>query len=232
MISAKNKDELLYFLSNIDISVPRRFDGRTTDHVERYSICYLLATLAELDVLNYPIDLQKSERPDFILSEKGKITGIEHTEAISVNVAHSDALNDKGYGPKVRYIKRSKPGEKKRKAKQLILEIEENKPSGPWMGDSVEKEWVEAMCHFTDRKFNSSKKIGYSHFEKNSLLIYDNWRLPALDLDEALPRYFKRCIINSYFMIFDDIYIQTDNYLCKVNKKMFQKYNLSQLWKN
>lgn len=81
MLSADNAADLLTRLSNIDISVPGRTQGRTTEYTEQYSICRLLSTLANTEYLSYSLSLTKRERPDFLLCCKGKNIGIEITEA-------------------------------------------------------------------------------------------------------------------------------------------------------
>ena len=47
MLTANNESELLNVLAGIDIFVPRRTEGRTKDHTERYAISHMLSALAE-----------------------------------------------------------------------------------------------------------------------------------------------------------------------------------------
>jgi hypothetical protein len=65
-ISADSKDQLTSILRGIDISVPPRKEGRKTPHLETWSICHLLATLAQCNEIVYPMELTKRERPDFL----------------------------------------------------------------------------------------------------------------------------------------------------------------------
>ena len=74
-IKANNQAELLSILANTDIGVPPRADGRETEHCERWSICQLLATLATHNRLNFPMELVKRERPDFLLKSGGQKSG-------------------------------------------------------------------------------------------------------------------------------------------------------------
>lgn len=59
---------------------PGRNDGRTTAHRERYCLRYYLAQ--EADKFAYPITVEKTERPDFVITDcTGRRTGVEHTDA-------------------------------------------------------------------------------------------------------------------------------------------------------
>jgi hypothetical protein len=59
-ITASTKIELMEILSSTDISVPPRENGRTKDHVERWSMYRTLATLMEYSVLGYPSIIDKA----------------------------------------------------------------------------------------------------------------------------------------------------------------------------
>ena len=58
-IKANNQAALFSILRAIDIRVPTRKQGRTTEHCERWSICRLFATLAKNDLIEYPVELVK-----------------------------------------------------------------------------------------------------------------------------------------------------------------------------
>lgn len=230
MIEAESKEFLLQTLSEMDISVPLRSEGRLSDHTERYAIAYMLATLAQEEKLNYPLTLTKSERPDFLLLFGENKIGIEHTEAISENVAQSDFLREKGHGHEFQFVRHSEPGEKKKKSKKLISELAENKAGPGWMGDSVEREWAAAMFHFLNEKIYSAQKPGYKLFESNWLLIYDNWRLPVLHLEEAQPIFSQLCSEGAPFSTFSNIFILTGKHLCQFTKVSSAIFPINELW--
>ncbi|MBK1675039.1 hypothetical protein CKO35_17530 [Ectothiorhodospira shaposhnikovii] len=148
MLLVKNEIELESVLKSIDISVPRRSEGRTKEHTERYAIAHLLSVLLGRTQLSYPLELVRRERPDFLLKVSGREIGIEHTEAVPQNEAHKAVLRDRVDGPEVYFISRHQPGEPSKRAKHLIEEIKANHAGSGWEGDSVEREWSEAMLHF------------------------------------------------------------------------------------
>lgn len=94
-ISAKSHHELQALLAGVDISVPHRGDKedkRTTTHVERWSICKFLATYSHTRLVRYPLLVEKRERPDYRMSSRDLVVGIEITEAVSEDMARIDAM--------------------------------------------------------------------------------------------------------------------------------------------
>lgn len=89
--------ELLQALRGIDISVPGRTDGRTTDHTEAWTICRLLSTLSASGDLKFPVSLQHRDRPDFCLTDAVGQVGIEVTEAIPKQYAAYSALAEREF---------------------------------------------------------------------------------------------------------------------------------------
>ena len=229
MIEANSEYELNDILCSIDISVPRRNERRTKDHTEKYAICYLLSTLLNQGKLSFPLSLCKSERPDFFLKFGNREIGIEHTEAVAQNVAQSDALREQGHGQDVLYMRRSFPDEKKLKSRDLIKEMEENETSGGWIGNSVERDWTAAMSHFASKKRRLAKKEGFKIYKENWLLIYDNWRLPNVILEEAMPMFLEKCISEKYFDTFSCIYVILSDKLCLFSSSQTEAYKLNQL---
>jgi len=180
--------------------------------------------------ISYPLCLTKRERPDFLLTLDTKQIGIEHTEAVSQNEAHETVLREKGEGPDVYFISHHHPGEPKKTAKELKEEIEANDDGKAWCGDSVEREWAEAMFHFIEKKVATLLKDGFERFEKDWLLIYDNWSLPALDRHKAAPFLLNLVTENKVLHEFDPIYIITGQYLCEVASTGIQFYDINDLW--
>ncbi len=104
ILQANRIDELHSQLRSANVEVPGRASGRTSEHVEIYSIVRLLAT-RPYGLADFPLKLLKQERPDFVLTLNGNEVGIEHTEAISQNDAKAAALRDAGIGPEMHFVK-------------------------------------------------------------------------------------------------------------------------------
>lgn len=211
MITASTSGEFLSALDAQKIKVPLRTDGRTTTHTETYAIVKSLKFIAESGELEYPVSLTKQERPDFILRHGNISVGIEHTEVVCPNVAGSDALRERGHGPDVYYPRKSKPGERQLSAKRLIEEIEANDPGMPWMGDSVEENWAEAMAYHVHKKTELYRSIAFGTNEK-WLLLYDNWRSPGIDMPLAIEK-LELSLSNLEAPFFDKLLVLTDGEL-------------------
>lgn len=230
MLEANNTSQLIDALSRLDIAVPRRSEGRTTNHTERYAVAHMLSALLDSDRLTYPLNLTQRDRPDFVLSMGALQIGIEHTEAISENEAHKTFLREKGYGSEVHFISRKIPGEPKRQAKQLIDEIERNDAGDGWVGNSVEREWAAAMFHFVERKVEKLLNRGFERYDQDWLLIYDNWSLPAVDRHEAAPLLFGLVSNSSVLGNFERIFVLTGRHLCEISGDGFRIYDTADLW--
>ncbi|MFC7513576.1 hypothetical protein ACFQUU_01015 [Herbaspirillum sp. GCM10030257] len=185
MLLARTFDELHSRLSSINVKVPPRAAGRKKEHVEVYSIVRLLGSLPRTPS-DFPLRLMKRERPDFLLQCGARMIGVEHTEAISENAAKEAFLRSKGHGPDVHFVRGTSVGEPRKSSKQLISQIEADRASPPWMGDSVEREWAKALSHFIGQKLACANAAGFDLFDENWLIVYDNWTAPALEREEGL----------------------------------------------
>ena len=230
MLNANNASELLAALAELDITVPRRSDGRTKSHTERYAVAHLISALVEAEIIHYPMNISQRERPDFLLSMAEIQIGIEHTEAVPENEAHKTFLREKGGGSGVHYMSRNRPGEPKKQAKELIEEIERNDAGDGWGGDTVEREWAAAMFYFVEQKVRKLLSNGFERFEQDWLLIYDNWSLPALDRHEAAQ--FLLNIVNNSTALenFDYIFVLTGKYVCDISAEGLYFYSINDVW--
>jgi hypothetical protein len=230
MIFANNEAELENALRSIDISVPRRSEGRKKENSERYAIAHMLSALLGKDQLAYPLELIQRERPDFLLKANETQIGIEHTAAVPQNEAHKTVLRDRVDGPEVYFISHHQPGEAKKPAKELIQEIQANQSGPGWVGDSVEREWSEAMLHFVTGKIETLEKEGFEKFERNWLLIYDNWSLPALDREKAAQFLLLKIKESTCFDSFDCVYIIIGNFVFEFSNVGIVQHEINKLW--
>lgn len=184
-IKAENANELLDAVASIDISVPLRTEGRTTDHCERWSICRLLATIADAEFLRFPIAVVHRDRPDFHIKHGSMDTGVEVTEVVPANDAAIDAYREHHEIDGPFFLKRHRPREDRLTGAALRSAATSDEPGDGWAGDSVEREWVDAMRAFISAKVAKAAKSGFQLFTENWLLMYDNWPLAGVDRDDA-----------------------------------------------
>jgi hypothetical protein len=231
LFEASASSELEEALARTSIAVPKRTTGRSKEHLERYSVAQLISALMIANRIIYPVRLVHRDRPDFMLSMGSRRIGIEHTEAVSQNEAHKAVLRQRGFGPGTWFISRSSPNEPKKRYKKLIQEIEANDPGDGWEGNSPEIEWASVMLYFLRHKLNAMKKDGYHRFDEDWLIIYDNWDLPAPEVREAAPIFFKAVQQLGASQEFQHVFIMSDRLFCEVSTAGYNVYGTNDLWK-
>jgi hypothetical protein len=229
-ISARSFDELLDKLRTVDIRVPPRAEARSTEQVERWSVCRFLSTYGDSELIDYPVSVQKRESPDFLLGEgTGKI-GIEITEAIPPDWAWADAKRQRLKYDTTVLLHRFRPGEPRRSKKE-IENIARGKNEGSvWAGYSAERDWADVMLHFALEKTDKAAKPGYAIFPRNWLLIYDNWPLPAVDEVRA-ARYFSEHLEGLESPLpFDRIFVECERMMWEFTESGRDSRKIRDVW--
>ena len=229
-ITAHTADELIKQLSSIDISVPFRTEGRTTEHCERWSICRLLASIYNSERFHFPVYVEHRDRPDFLARFGNQEYGIEVTEVIHRNAAAIDAYREHSEVDGPFYFKRYIPGDVPLKGNDLKGAALSNKSGSCWAGDSVEREWATAMAVKIAEKVTKANKDGFELFTENWLLMYDNWRLPNVDRALAAKMLFCR-MNNDDYGPFNRIWIESGKQVWCVCAAELYSCDIPELWK-
>lgn len=228
-IRAKSKSELFAALKKIDMSVPRRSQGRKTEHIERWSICHFLSTFGELDFFDFPLLLRHRDRPDFRLEYSHQIIGIEVTEATKKEYAEYQALLDREFPNSFGEPSLFKDDAPKLKIRDYRKLLAENKlHADGWEGDSVEQEWAKYTFASIIKKTDKLRSPGFIKYPKNWLLIYDN--LPIYGLNREVGRNYLFNKLKPYWKyesIFTKICIDRDTemFCFEPNEKTLLKVN-------
>ena len=98
-------------------------------------------------LLQFPVRVEPGDRPDLVLSGPAGLIGIELTEAISTDQAKVDAMVS-DFRP-IPHYRISDPARSQSEIRTLARGQSQILPR---MGDSVERDWVEAMLHIVARK--------------------------------------------------------------------------------
>ncbi len=203
-------------LKHINVVVPGRANGRTKEHVELYSVIRLLGSLPRA-AIDFPVRVTKRERPDFLVEFGVRKIGVEHTEAISQPAAKEAFLRSQGHGRDVKWIHVRSIDEPVKRSKKMIAEIQEDRLGTVWEGDSVEREWANAMAHVISEKVASASRTGFDKFEENWLLIYDNWTVPALDRENGMMLLRSRLNETNPWQIFSRVFILDEKMLLEIS---------------
>lgn len=114
-------------------------------------------------------------------------TGVEIVEAVPQAQAAADAYSEHKSISKFTVIAHCKPEEPRRSLDEIkaIANGTSQDQILPRMGDSIEHAWIEAMLYFSQLKAGKFQKPGFKKFDRDWLLVYDDWG-PVSLLDEHM----------------------------------------------
>lgn len=240
-LEAYSKNDLSGKLSKIDISVPPRVCGRTSQHVEKWCICRLLSTLNNSNRLAFPIKIDKSERPDFTMTlNENTSIGVEITEAIQEDYAKAITLPE-AQRPESVVDPSLFPWGAPKKSLEEQRDIASRKAlSGPMQaGDDPEKEFAQAIKDITLDKTEKLNEDDFQRFDENWLGIYDNLGLPIIAPEQkekaaayaslALESYWRE---SSFSHIFNRIFVETGTYFIELCQSSSRLNRLCDLWRD
>ncbi|MDA8089881.1 MAG: hypothetical protein M0Z61_06635 [Nitrospiraceae bacterium] len=232
-IKADNNTELLAILKNIDISVPPRNEGRTTEHCETWSICRLLATLMKHNRIGFPIQLIKRERPDYLLKAGNRHIGIEITEAINEEHAKATTLPEANEDGAIIDPSLFKWGTPPRKLTDLRSIVSRKKLTGPgWEGSTVESEYADAIFDVITRKTKKLRARTFDRFTENWLAIYCNITLPILEINEANEFFAEKA--SNYWLekdSFSEVFVEKGENIISYTRDRVEIMPLVDLWR-
>lgn len=178
---------LLAVLRGVDLSVPGRIDGRTTDHTETWTIARLLSTLANSDWIAFPLTVTHRDRPDSLIQFGTQKIGVEITEAVSTQYAAYCALAEREF-PDVflepAHFRWDSPSLSAEEMRALLRQSQLT--SVGWVGDRPEQEWALFIQSIVDAKLAKLAQPGFEKFDQNWLAVYDNLPLPNVHLAKAI----------------------------------------------
>ncbi|WP_313552496.1 hypothetical protein [Pseudomonas sp.] len=214
-------------LNKINTLVPPRSEKRDPDHTEIYSIVWMLRTDRQMQ-LRYPVQVIHTDRPDIQLRSSDVVIGIEITEAVSSNNASMDELREKEphlwHKPDeefaIYYPRKAVPGEDKLSAKVKRQIIRDNDPGEGWCGTGAD-DWANAISYFAAEKVKKVK--GYTRFDENWLLIYDNWDEPGRRVELADSALSRTLHDQAVFETFDRVLVLDDHSLASFSQAGFRR---------
>ena len=183
-IEAANPAELRNRLAATQIRVVRRPTRRTHASRELYSSARMLATLSESPFLVFPLTVEFRDGPDLALHMPAASIGIECTDAIAEEWAAILDLRAREYPGAVIFLPRLQPDVRSLSQEDLRAYASGAKAGSPWIGDSVERDWAQAILHFAERKLKKLRAGAYSDFTENWLLIHDEWAMHPIGAKE------------------------------------------------
>ena len=174
-IEAASPAELRAKLAAIQIGVARRPARRTHASRERYSAARMLATVSESNLLVFPLVVEFRDGPDIALHMPAASIGIECTDAIADEWAEILDLRAREYPNAIIFLPRLQPGIRSLSQEDVRAYATGVKAGPPWIGDSVESDWAQAISHFAHKKLEKLRAGAYLDYADNWLLIHDEW---------------------------------------------------------
>ena len=213
--SANSYSELLQILSTFDIIVSPLAHGRTKKQTEEWSLCRFLATFYESILLNYPMEVIHSDRPDFEIHMQHVVIGVEVTSAMPPQYANAIAVRNKYYPEGIIEPEMFTWYAPKRTEDEIIdiLKRSSKRLFGMgWVGNAVEQQWASGMYDTIMQKRIKLNKDGFRTFDQQWLIIYDNIPQAALHVEEAVDLLYRKDPFTnsgSGRLIFDHCFIET-----------------------
>lgn len=229
---AENSEQLVAALERLDISVPGRTSGRTTEHTERWVMARLLATLVQEGCLAYPLSVTHRDRPDFLLQSASAQIGVEVSEAISKQYAAYCALAEREF-PEVflepAHFRWGQPDMSADEMRELLRQSQLS--TDGWIGRSAETEWALFLESVIDVKLRKLSHPGFSEFPRNWLAIYDNLPIPCMNLQGAISM-LKPFLQAVWFKNpnFDTVFIEHGPIIAKICMRSSKHLILNDLW--
>jgi hypothetical protein len=161
----------------------------------------------------------------------GANVGIEITEAIPENWAKISALHEVHEYDNVMFISRCKPGESRRPTAELDKIARGEDMGVGWGGDSPEREWADVMLHFARQKAAKLAKPGFQRFDRDWLLIYDNWPLPAVNEERAAEYLRAKLAVEIPPLPFHAIFVEGNKHFWHFEDGLVHSMPINDVWK-
>ena len=185
-IKAEDQAELRAKLTAAQIHVAKRPARRTHASREQYSALRMLATLSGSKALSFPLQVEFRDGPDVALHMPTESIGVECIDAIAEEWAEILDLRAREYSGAVIFLPRLKPGVRSLSAQDIREYASGAKAGPPWVGNSVETDWAQAISYFAQKKLDKLRAGAYPDYLNNWLLIHDEWVMRPVAADEQL----------------------------------------------
>lgn len=156
--------------------------------------------------------------------------GIEITEAVPENWAWVTAIEFQNNYSNQLYMQRFQPGETKLPSDEVERIARGDSRGSIWDGDSVEREWAEAMVYFSQEKAKKYANPDFEKFQRNWLVIYDNWPLPALEEDKAAILFHQLLGNLKEPLPFDRVFVECSKTFLEFTLASYASHVINDLW--
>lgn len=232
MIEARSNEGLLHELKRLSYKC-QQCQTTSTKRLEIYGITVMLQKFVSEKLLSYPIVLEHTDRPDFILTlSNGSTIGIEHTLSVAQDQGHAQAQIRQAYGAGDDIGQPRKLPYRESDVESLQKELENNTLLNTgWYEGVTELEWPKAVGQSVNAKIQVVQKPGFSQFQQNWLLIDDGNGIPLEITRDIQQDYVSSRMLKSLhdltlhshaYDVFDRIYVLASGNLCVFDQNGYQ----------
>jgi hypothetical protein len=191
----------------------------------------LLATLAETDLLSFPLKLEHQDRPDFVLTMPTGCVGIEVTTAEHPDLGKALAINERKYSGRPMHAHSFPPGKKRTNAEIEDIASGHDRGRG-WGCDEAEREWADSMTCVVTEKASNLAKPGYQRRDNAWLVIYDNlFFVFGHEKRQKAATYFLESVGTMHVMSFERIFIEKGQNVLEFLASDYIDRPLNDLWR-
>ena len=201
-VGAASAAELLEVLRLKRVVVPGLGQAKRTSAVEEWTVRRFLATLSNSDLFDYPVRVERGERPDFLVHSRLGTVGVEVTEAVPPGLAKVRDIERREDIAFLRGYRRFKAGERMTAAEARQIARSRDRNFGLPGDSAILESWIEGIVWAIDTK---RRRFTYAPQDRNTLVIDDQW--PAHDLpEEAGSSRLLECLAERS-LAFDDVFV-------------------------
>jgi hypothetical protein len=135
----------------------------------------------------------------------------------------------KELGEQMLMLQRFHPVEPSRSADEIDRIARGKSRSDGWAGDSPEREWAAAMLAAFTRKIAVAGKPGFQLFDRNWVLVYDNWPLPAVE-DHKAAAHLAQAIRTASLSPFDAFFVEYEKEIWYFTADGYGSHTIPKLW--
>lgn len=196
----------------LTLKISNRFNDFIDESLMLYTFLSFLKSYKKLNsYITEPLEIVKSESPDFILKSEIITIGVEICTGVPQNLKYASALSkDYPEGSLIELDQNilNKENLKKNEVKEFIKTPDEKLNGPPWYGGSIEHSWAKNVCKMIEKKIEKLNDC-YSLFNMNILLINSDFLLNRdYEISEKflLAEVKKKNFKGKFKITYDEIY--------------------------
>lgn len=194
----------------------------------------LLATLADTELLDFPLRVEHREKPDFALHLPTSCIGVECVEVTSPEWQEIQVLRERESPDALIFTPMLRPGQTTFTLEQRREIARGDRAGPPWVGNMPERHWAAAHAFFIAAKTKKLRSGNYAGFSEVWLLIQDEWPTPIHyieDYEEAAALCVRSISSELSSPCFSRLFTASSRFLIELKRPQPRLRNVNDLWR-